>query len=36
VLQSWRIEPDRMPRPFLPRQIEYLEFHREIVTSTSQ
>jgi predicted restriction endonuclease len=31
VLQSWRIEPDRQPRPFLPRQIEYLEYHRELV-----
>jgi hypothetical protein len=31
VLQSWRIEPDRMPRPFLPRQIEFLEYHREVV-----
>jgi hypothetical protein len=31
VLQSWRIEPDRVLRPFLPRQIEYLEFHRELV-----
>ena len=31
VLQSWRIEPDRQPKPFLPRQIEYLEYHRELV-----
>jgi hypothetical protein len=31
VLQSWRIEPDRQPKPFLPRQIEYLEYHREAV-----
>ena len=31
VLQSWRIEPDRQPRPFMPRQIEYLEYHRELV-----
>jgi hypothetical protein len=31
VLQSWRIEPDRQPKPFLTRQIEYLEYHREMV-----
>lgn len=31
VLQSWRIEPDRQPKPFVPRQIEYLEYHRELV-----
>ena len=31
VLQSWRIEPDRKPRPFLASQIEYLEYHREII-----
>lgn len=31
VLQSWRIEPDRQLRPFLPRQIGYLEYHRELV-----
>jgi hypothetical protein len=31
VLQSWRIEPDRQSRPFLPRQKEYLEYHREFV-----
>jgi hypothetical protein len=31
VLQSWRIEPDRQPKPFLPRQIDYLEYHRELV-----
>ena len=31
VLQSWRIEPDRLSRPFLPRQREYLEYHREFV-----
>lgn len=31
VLSSWRIEPPRNPKPFLPRQIEYLEYHRELV-----
>ena len=31
VLQSWRIEPDRQLRPFLPRQIGFLEYHRELV-----
>ena len=31
VLQSWRIEPDRTGHPFVPQQIEYLEFHRESI-----
>lgn len=31
VLQSWRIEPDRNPQPFVPQQIEYLEYHREFI-----
>jgi hypothetical protein len=31
VLQSWRIEPDRHPKPFLPKQTEYLAYHRELV-----
>ena len=31
VLQSWRIEPDRNGQPFVPQQIEYLEYHRECI-----
>jgi hypothetical protein len=31
VLQSWRIEPDRNGQPFVPQQIEYLEYHRESI-----
>ena len=31
VLQSWRIEPDRNLKPFLSKQIEYLEYHREFI-----
>lgn len=31
VLTSWRIEPPVKPKPFLARQIEYLEYHRESV-----
>jgi len=31
VLRSWRIEQPRSPRPFVPRQIEYLEYHRTAV-----
>lgn len=31
VLTAWRIEPPASPVPFLPRQVEYLEYHREVV-----
>lgn len=31
VLLSWRIEPPAAPSEFLPRQVEYLEYHREVV-----
>ncbi len=31
VLVSWRIEPPTKPKQFLVRQIEYLEYHREVV-----
>jgi hypothetical protein len=31
VLRAWRIEPPTSPTPFLRRQIEYLEYHREAV-----
>lgn len=31
VLMSWRIEPPVDPDPFLPRQVDYLEYHRETV-----
>lgn len=31
VLRSWRIEPDPAPKRFLAKQIEYLEYHRELI-----
>jgi predicted restriction endonuclease len=31
VLMSWRIEPPVDPHRFLPLQVEYLEYHREVV-----
>lgn len=31
VLTAWRIEPPAQPKPFLPKQIEYLEYHRELI-----
>jgi len=31
VLKAWRIEPPYKPRSFLPRQIEYLQYHREFI-----
>jgi len=34
VLMSWRIEPPVDPDRFLPRQMEYLEYHREVVFRT--
>jgi HNH endonuclease len=34
VLKAWRIEPPTSPAPFLPQQIEYLEYHRELIFRT--
>lgn len=31
VFSSWRIEPDRHQRPFMPKQCEFLEYHRSVV-----
>ncbi len=31
VLRSWRIEQPTSPTSFLPRQVEYLEYHREFI-----
>lgn len=31
VLTAWRIEPPAKSEPFLPKQVEYLEYHREFV-----
>jgi len=31
VLTSWRIEPPIDPAPFVDRQVDYLEYHREFI-----